>query len=79
VDPYQDSIFFSILFVNMDTWFVIIKKGEIVELVYSVLMATNPSVKCFKVMLLQTKFSKQAYTVVFNMRFNLFAECENKS
>jgi len=30
-------------------------------------------------MLLQTKLSKQAYNVVFNMRFNLFAECENKS
>lgn len=28
-----------------------------------------------KVMLLQTKFSKQAYTVVFNMCLNLFAEC----
>ena len=30
-------------------------------------------------MLFQTKFSKQACTVVFNLRFNLFAKCENKS
>ena len=31
VDPYQHSFF---CFVNMVTWFVIIKKGEFVELLY---------------------------------------------
>ena len=33
VDPYQ-HLFIFVCFVNMVTWFVIIKKGELVELLF---------------------------------------------